>query len=197
MRSDKERRRATPSSFKPLGLGISLILALGFLGCGEEGPQVLTFPEGADLNWIQYVTPGLAPTGSYGWSGSGSNGLTEHFDFDGKKGGTFTSGHATLVFPPQAVDGQFTLTIRQINNEDGVWEFDLQPRVARFNRAVTLEIDYLGYSESGDHTILWLDELQGVWIDIGGKDFPNKGYCTIDLSHFSTYGVTDGTAGWE
>ena len=83
MRPSREHVSMSFRSFKPLSLGICLILILGLLGCGEEGPQVLTFPENADLNWIQYAPSGLAPTGSYGWSGSEGNGLTEHFEFDG------------------------------------------------------------------------------------------------------------------
>jgi len=198
MRRSREQLRATLFGFKPLVLGIGLILSLGFLGCGEDGPQVLTFPEDADLNWIQYVTPGLSPTGSYGWSGAEGSGMTRHFELDGKKGGTFVSGHATVKFPPQALDnGSYTLTIRQVNNEDAIWDLDLQPRVSSFNRSVTLKVDYLGFSEAADHTILWLDEERGLWIDMGGKDFPSQGFCTIDLQHFSRYGVTDGTSGWD
>ena len=122
---------------------------------------------------------------------------------NGDTGTTVVQGRLTLTFPPGSVTGTQTLTITQPDDTVALWEFDITGS-REFPRALTAVIDYSGTTASGIHTMVWLDESNLTWVDVGGVDNPDTKTFKVNLHHFSTYAmvgkdwmVKDGTAGWN
>ena len=103
---------------------------------------------------------------------------------------------ATLSFPPGAFEGSADITISI--PDPTIFVVDLHTSgVNSFSAPVTLRMDYSGFSAAAAHDLLWLDESLEVWVNLGGFDDLTNGIFSRELSHFSGYGLTDGTAGWD
>jgi hypothetical protein len=165
----------------------SLLLILGFTGCGEN-PGIRTFPADAELNWVRFdvVQGELTP--------AAASAPSETFDLD-ETGGTIVFGRLSLTFPRNTFEGLHRVTVKLPDPTVAVWDFKIEPRTD-FAKPVKMSIDYSGVSTADDHDVLWLDEAAGVWVDMGGKDNPGQSSFSLSLTHFSEYGLTDGTAGW-
>lgn len=161
------------------------VLALGIYGC-ESAPGPVTVPADADLSWVRYD----APTTSEARTES------QTFALDGKKGGTVTFRHVSVTFPPKAVMGSYDVTISQPDPTVAIWDLAISPPTA-FKKDVTLTVDYAGFSSGEVHTLWWLDPDADVWVDLGGADNTASKSISVEIGHFSVYGVSDGTAGWE
>jgi hypothetical protein len=163
-----------------------LVLLTGLLGCGEE-PGV--FAE-EDVAWSRVAEP--AATG-----GKLNRETYKTFTLIGRKGGTFSFRKLTVKFPPKAVDGRYEVRIKQADPQVAIWDLSIEPEWRPFNKPVRLSIDYSSFSTSETHSLLWFDEEAGVWVDLGGFDDHGNKTIWVDLSHFSRYGVADGTGGWD
>lgn len=121
-------------------------------------------------------------------------------DLDGTKGGTFRNGRFTLVVPPGAYSGKATLTI--LVPDASVMECQLSITPADANRflvPVQLVADWSGATNVDVASLetLWYDEATLVWVSMPGSVVSiGSSTITTPLPHFSTYGVTDGKAGW-
>ena len=79
---------------------------------------------------------------------------------------------------------------------EAVWELHIEP-YSTFKKAVKLTVSYERFSNSeGPHFVIWWNEETGQWVNIGGEDNPTQKTVTVELQHFSKYGVVDGTSGW-
>ena len=125
------------------------------------------------------------------------------FKLDGKPGGTFTFKNITLKFPPRAISGKYVVRIEQPEHGRALWDLSIEPEIPFFNKPVILSVDYslfgdtLDLSGKGDHFLLWYNEKDKVWVDLGAIDDKGRKCIRVDIWHFSRYTVTDGTSGWD
>ena len=125
------------------------------------------------------------------------------FTLDGDRGGSFTFKNVTIKFPRGAISGTYQVRIEQPQHGRALWDLSIEPEIPFFNKPVKLSVDYslfggeLDLSGKGDHFLLWYNEKEKVWVDLGAIDDKGGKRISVDIWHFSRYAVTDGTAGWD
>ncbi len=126
--------------------------------------------------------------------------LSGSAQIDGGKGGTLTVGRFTLQVPAGAYDGSATLGIYVA--DQGVLQCDLSisPLTANhFAAPVMLTSSYAGATVADPSALVevWLDPTTNLWRLVPGSSVDAvQQVVTVPLSHFSSYGVADGRAGW-
>ena len=116
----------------------------------------------------------------------GPGSLTAEFDVDPELGGTFAAGRVVLSIPPRALTEPITLKISDSSYGSMTIIGELLPHGQVFLKPVTLGFDLRGTVAE--------DWENGGWVDIGGTHDLDSHILSVELEHFSTYGV--GRAGW-
>lgn len=121
-------------------------------------------------------------------------------DIDGSKGGSITVDRYTIVVPAGAYDGSATIAIGV--PDPSVLKCDLKITPASANNfavPVTFTVDLNGTNVTDLTQVaeVWYDEAARVWRLVPGSTVDvAKWTVSAPLSHFSTYGVVEGKAGW-
>jgi len=117
---------------------------------------------------------------------------------------TVGGGRYELLFREGSLKGTAEISIEEWDSHLLVTRFG--PHGIQFGEPVTLTVDYAGTNadpstENFDGTVpvfWWFNPSNGVWDMISGKNDTKDLTFTVDLKHFSTYGLGgDGTAGWD
>ena len=116
---------------------------------------------------------------------------------------TVGGGRYELLFPQGALDKTTEITISEWDSH--ILEFELGPHGTKFNKPVTLTIDYAGtnadpateYYDGSKLVVVWFNEKTGTWEQLPGFDNPEQMEYTVTLWHFSRYGCADGTSDWD
>lgn len=192
---------------------LTLLLALGsiLLGCGGKGlPTESTYPvysEGENIPFLTALDSSarglLHPQGGVlqSWYVVGLGTVKPEDKSKSIKGSRYE-----LVFPQGAVIQPVQVTISEFNSN--VIEFQLGEHGLVFQKPVMLKIDYSGTNadpgsklyDGSQPAFYWFNPGTSSWEQVPGTDDPKAKKYSIQLWHFSLYGLisslTEGTANW-
>jgi hypothetical protein len=171
-------------------LTVSTFLSvLAAMGCGSYSPvtpsQDDTTPGVEFPVFVQVLT---TSAGSSGRDMMQTTSTSVSMVISAELGGTVTNGYVSLYFPPGALDVDTEITMDMPMYPQAMVE--LGPHGIEFNKAVimTLPLDKLD-SDATSYRTLWNNEIEGIWVDIGGH--VENGNIVSKLEHFSDYGYLD------
>lgn len=169
--------------------------AVAILAWGCSSLPTEPSPSGiaATPSFVRVKTGGTTP-----FSATGSSPNSK--DIDGSKGGTFTSGHFTLVVPPGAFAGKATLTIVVPDPNEMRCSLSISPPEAnRFAVPVQLVSDCSSAVSVDPRSLqtMWFDEGNAKWVVVPGSVITATTLTiSTPLMHFSDYGILGSKAGW-
>ena len=181
-------------SILPLALALATALSLG---CGQMPTAPSTPVQTAAVSARQAAQP-------EGLIGSLVGGvvslLVRVLNLVGSLGGSLSNGRWRVVIPPNAVDGNGTVSL-VTGDSSPQCQLEISPAsLNHFSTPVTLIVDCQSVSSSAlsTYVIYWYNPGTGVWTEVAGSRVDlNTKSVSAPLQHFSTYKVgPGGKAGW-
>jgi len=119
---------------------------------------------------------------------------------NGALGGVVLAGRFTLLIPPGAFRDTARITIRVPDPKTVRCDLSISPPSANgFATPVLLVMNCFGATISDPNLLstLWFDPAQACWLPVPGTSVDLRTLSLrTPLLHFSSYGATQGKAGW-
>jgi len=177
-------------------LPIALALAVGLaVGCGHMPTAPATAVQATAGSAQQAAQPD-------GLIGSLVGGvlklLVRILNLVGSLGGSLSNGRWRVEIPPNAVNGDATVSLGVTSDSSPSCQLDISPAsLNHFSTPVTLTVDCRSVpaSDLSSYVIYWYDPVKAAWTEVPGSrvDLASKSV-SAPLQHFSGYAV--GRAGW-
>ena len=178
---------SSPRGLRPLS-ALALVALLAGCSSSPVGAPPLTV---TNPSFVQ-----VTASDTSGGEGSDGTPVVMMGDVDGDKGGVVDGGWFRVEVPEGAFDGWATIKVKQPDPTLLMCELEISPSSANQFKVPVRLIAKVPDHRAADDEMLWHDEAAGVWRRIASTSAAGNTEIVAPLSHFSSYGVIKGRAGW-